>query len=242
MLQSTMTARDDEEPGTECRLHLVTTEFDPSRRDQRGRPGGGKDAGQGNSPPSNDAALAALLDRARAGDEEAFRAIFQRFGKPVLAFIFHFVGDRAHSEELTQETFLRAHRGLAQMPGGVKLSTWLFGIARNVAREAIRNQRRRRCEVGMEDLAFLTVRDHHSGPDESFMSGELLSAIRHALGELSEDQRVVFILKLFSKMRYEEISVITGSSIGKLKTDLHRARQQMRERLQSYITVRVPGK
>ncbi len=242
MLQSTMTVRDDGAPEHGGKLRLITTGLRKARRDRQGVPGLADDKGLGNSHTLDDRAVPGVLDRARAGDPEAFRDIFQRFGRPILAFIFHFLGDRARSEELTQETFLRAHRGLAQMPVGIKLSTWLFGIARNVAREAIRDQRRRRREVGLDDIAFLAVHDEKAGPDENFMSEELQRIIRRALISLSEDQRLVFVLKLFSKMRYEEISLITGSSIGKLKTDLHRARQQMREQLQSYMTRRVPGK
>jgi RNA polymerase sigma-70 factor (ECF subfamily) len=59
---------------------------------------------------------------------------------------------------------------------------------------------------------------------------------------LSDDQRVVFVLKVLNKMRYQEISLVTGSSIGKLKTDLHRARRHMRQRLQPYLVGRVPGR
>ncbi len=242
MLQSIMTARDDGAPETGGKLRLIRTGIDQVRPVRHEEHGNGEIGGLGNTRHLDDEALAGILDRARAGDGEAFPAIFHRFGRPILAFIFHLVDDRARSEELTQETFLRAHRSLTQMPEGIKLSTWLFGIARNVAREAIRDQRRRRREVGLEDIAFFAVHDEKAGPDESFMSEELRRTIRRAVRDLSEDQRVVFILKLFSNMRYGEISRITGSSIGKLKTDLHRARQHMRERLRPYITGRVPGK
>ncbi len=237
-----MTARDVDAPGTGGKMRLVTGGLNQVGKDRQEVQSLPVDKGPSNLHTWENGAVPRILDRARAGDPDAFRAIFQRFGRPILAFIFHLLGDRSRAEELTQETFLRAHRGLAQMPEGIKLSTWLFGIARNVAREAMRDQRRRRREVGLEDIAFLTVHDEKAGPDENFMSAELQSIIRRAIGDLSDDQRVVFVLKLFSKMRYEEISLITGSSIGKLKTDLHRARQQMRQRLQSYMTGRMPGK
>jgi RNA polymerase sigma-70 factor, ECF subfamily len=242
MLHSIMTDRDDGAPKSKGRLHLVAA--DPRRADDEWQeaPGPRKQASRSAEATGDDSGAITILDRARAGDPEAFRAIFQRFGKPVLAFVFHYVDDRSRAEELTQETFLRAHCGLARMPRGVKLSTWLFGIARNVALEALRDRRRRRREVGLDDAASLTVYDGKAGPDDRIMSGELQGAIRRALADLSEDQRVVFVLKLISKMRYEEISQITGSSIGKLKTDLHRARQQMRERLQPCLAGTEPGK
>lgn len=195
----------------------------------------------GNPEPGDSESVPTVVDRARAGDPEAFHAIFQRYGKPVLAFIFHLLGDRSRAEELTQETFFRAYRGLDRMQRGVKLSTWLFGIARNVAREAIREKRRSSREVDLDDNLFLTLPDERAGPDERFMSEELQRAIRRSFCDLPGDQRVVFVLKVLNKMRYQEIALITGSSIGKLKTDLHRARKQMRQKLEPYLAGRVPG-
>jgi len=177
---------------------------------------------------------------ARSGDAEAFRAIFRRYGRPVLTFIFHMVGDRSRAEELTQETFYRAYRGLDGMRSGVRLSTWLFGVARNVVRESMREKRRSLREVGLDDVNLMTLHDERAGPDESYVTEELQRAIRRSLRGLSEDQRIVFVLKLLNRMRYEEISSITGSSIGKLKTDLHRARQQMRQSLQPYLAGPIP--
>jgi RNA polymerase sigma-70 factor, ECF subfamily len=188
----------------------------------------------------DDAVTSGVAAKARAGDPEAFRGVFQRYGRPVLAFIYHLLGDRARAEELTQETFFRAFRGFGGMQEGTKISTWLFGIARNVAREAMRNKRRHLREVGLDDTTFLSLQDERAGPDENFMTAELQHAIRRSLEGLSEGQRVVFVLKMLHKMRYQEISRITGSSIGKLKTDLHRARRHMRERLRPYLVREVP--
>jgi RNA polymerase sigma-70 factor, ECF subfamily len=208
--------------------------------------------GKGKVPPLNDTGLhedsglderanaRTVVDRARAGDPEAFHAIFQRYAKPVLAFLYHLVGDRPRAEELAQETFFRAFRSLQRMPEGIKLSTWIFGIARNVARESMRDMRRARRHVDLDEASFLGLPDEKANPDETFIGEELQRAIRRFLVDLSEDQRVVFILKLLNKMRYQEISLITGSSVGKLKTDLHRARQLMREKLQPYLAGRIP--
>ena len=76
-----------------------------------------------------------LVARVRAGDEEAFRLIFDRYSRPVLGFIYDMVGDRSLAEDLAQETFVRAYRGLASLREETKLSTWLFAIAKNCARE-----------------------------------------------------------------------------------------------------------
>jgi RNA polymerase sigma-70 factor (ECF subfamily) len=237
MLHSMTTARDDRKPETRSKLHLVTADKGPGEEKQHGASSLAEGITPGNSMEES---LQGLVENARAGDQEAFRAIFQRYGRPVMAFICHILGDRSRAEELTQETFFRAFRGLVRLQEGIKLSTWLFGIARNVAREAIRDRRRSRGEIGLDDFPSLAMHDERAGPDEIFMSVELQRAIRSSLGDLTEDQRIVFALKLLHKMRYEEIAQITGSSIGKLKTDLHRARQHMRQELRSYVEGREP--
>ena len=76
-----------------------------------------------------------LIARARGGDEEAFRLIFERYTRPVISFIFYMVGRREAAEELAQETFLRAYKSIGSLREEANLSSWLFGIARNVARE-----------------------------------------------------------------------------------------------------------
>lgn len=177
---------------------------------------------------------------ASGGDAEVFRTIFHRYGKPIHAFIYHLVGDRPRAEELTQETFLRAYRALDRRQHASKLSTWLFGIARNVVREAIREKRRRLHLVELDDANSQNVHDERIGPDERFLTDELERAIRRALDELSVDQRVVFVLKVLKKVSYQEISSATGVSTGKLKTDLHRARMQLRHKLEPYLAGRAP--
>ncbi len=183
-----------------------------------------------------------ILLRARAGEADAFHAIFVRYSKPVLSFIYSLVGSRAAAEELTQETFVRAHRRLSTMHEETQLSTWLFGIARNVVREAIKEKYRDQVKVGLDEPLSRTLRDFRTGPDDQLIAGELNRAIQRALCSLREDHRTVFVLKVLHRMRYGEISRITGSSVGKLKTDLHRARMEMRESLMPYLGEQAAGR
>src|ERR1700730_5355024 len=91
-----------------------------------------------------------LIAHARQGDHEAFRLIFERYSRPVISFIYDMVSNRALAEELAQETFVRAYRNLRTMREETKLSTWLFGIARNVARESLRARVRDHTRVDLE--------------------------------------------------------------------------------------------
>jgi RNA polymerase sigma-70 factor (ECF subfamily) len=178
-----------------------------------------------------------LVTRVCAGDSEAFRLIFERYSRPVVSFIFDMVNDRALAEELTQETFVRAFRAIRTMRRETKLSTWLFGIARNVARESLRARTRAARHVELTDKSVMDLRDNKAAPVEGVLSKELNEMIRRSLAELDEDKRLVFTLKVLHQCSYEEIAEITGFTLAKLKTDLHRARVEMRRRIGSYAGV-----
>src|SRR5205085_9632923 len=83
-----------------------------------------------------------LIARARRGDDEAFRLIFERYARPIISFIYDMVGQRELAEDLTQETFVRAYKNLNALQDDAKLSMWLFGIAKKVARESLRSRHR----------------------------------------------------------------------------------------------------
>jgi RNA polymerase sigma-70 factor (ECF subfamily) len=178
-----------------------------------------------------------LIARARRGDEEAFRLIFERYTRPVISFIFYMVNQRELAEELAQETFVRAYRNLNALRDEVKLSTWLFGIAKNVAREAIRHQHRERALVELDSVAALEVCDERPSQAAELLDKELSAHVRQALLGLDEDKRLVFTLKVYQQRSYTEISEITGFTIPKIRNDLHRARAEMRRCLSSYLGV-----
>ena len=178
-----------------------------------------------------------LVTRTCQGDSEAFRLIFERYSRPVISFIFDMVNDRALAEELAQETFVRAYRAMRTMRAETKLSTWLFGIARNVARESLRARARTSNHVDLSDKSVVDLSDNTPAPVEGLLNKELNAIIRRSLEALDEDKRLVFTLKVFHQCSYEEIAGITGFSLAKLKTDLHRARAEMRKRISPYAGV-----
>ena len=178
-----------------------------------------------------------LVTRVCQGDSDAFRLIFERYSRPVISFIYDIVNDRALAEELTQETFVRAFRAIHTMRAETKLSTWLFGIARNVARESLRARARANKHVDLADKSVMDLSDNKPEPVDGLLSKELKAVIRRSLAALDEDKRLVFTLKVLHQCSYEEIAMITGFSLAKLKTDLHRARAQMRKRISPYAGV-----
>lgn len=182
-----------------------------------------------------------LQDRLREGGADAFRLAFERYCRPVFTFIMGLVSDRALAEDLTQETFVRAFRGLKSLRQEARLSTWLFGIARNVAREALRRRKSQGIKLALDGPGSGELSDSRMMQDRNMIDAELHGKVQHAMACLPEDQRLVFVLKIMNRMRYEEIARVTGSSVTKLKTDLHRARIAMRRRLAPYIEGQMPG-
>jgi RNA polymerase sigma-70 factor (ECF subfamily) len=179
---------------------------------------------------------AELIARARRGDGESFRLLFERYTRPVISFIFYTVGQRALAEELAQETFLRAYRSLGALRDETKLSTWLFGIARNVAREELRARGREpRCGVELDDPSAAGLADEGPSPSSRLYGKELGAAVGAALAALDEDKRTVLVLKFYHGRSYEEIAAVTGFSPAKVRNDLHRARAEMRRRLKPYV-------
>lgn len=175
-----------------------------------------------------------LIARARRGDEEAFRLIFERYTRPVISFIFYMVNQRELAEELAQETFLRAYRGIASLRDEGNLSTWLFGIAKNVARESLRARSREPRSVEIDDPSVAGLCDGGASPAGRLLIKELGAAVRDALAGLDDDRRLVFALKVYQHRSYEEICEITGFSLPKVRNDLYRARAEMRRRLSRY--------
>jgi RNA polymerase sigma-70 factor (ECF subfamily) len=174
-----------------------------------------------------------LVVRARSGDEEAFRTIFERYTRPVISFIFYMVNRRELAEELAQETFVRAYKSIGTLRDEAKVGTWLFGIAKNVARESLRS-RLREARNGAR-YPWPEASDEQSSPDKILMEKELMSVMGRALDALDEDKRLVFTLKVYQQHSYEEISEITGFSLPKIRNDIYRARAELRRRLSLYL-------
>jgi RNA polymerase sigma-70 factor (ECF subfamily) len=176
--------------------------------------------------------------RAKAGDQEAYRFIFERFVRPLGRFVYDMVGHSYLVEDLVQETFVRAFRNLSSLREESKISTWLFGIARNVCLESLRRREVDQKRVGMEEESVQQVRDEKLLPEGAMLNQELNGILQQALESLDLDKKQVFILKVLQGCNYEEISRITGYSVPKLKTDLHRARAEMRVHLRPYLEVK----
>jgi RNA polymerase sigma-70 factor, ECF subfamily len=174
-----------------------------------------------------------LLSRARAGDPEAFRVIFDRESPGVRRFLGDLLRDDAAADEGAQETFVRAHHRLGTLEQASKLQGWLFGIARMVFLEQIR--KKRRDAPAPEPQETLLQADRGASPEAVLLSAESDRMLDGALADLSDERRSALLMRIDHGLGYGEIASAMGWSLQKVKNEIHRARLQLRARLSGYL-------
>ena len=132
-----------------------------------------------------------------------------------------------------------AYRNRQSLRGEAKLGTWLCGLAKNVVSNFFRARRRHENYIKTEiDESVIESKSPLISPDKQLLNEELNQVIRNALLRLDEDRRLVFVLKIFQQLSYQEISEITGLPLPKLKTDFHRAKAEVRRLIHPYLEVK----
>ncbi|WP_419942559.1 sigma-70 family RNA polymerase sigma factor [Candidatus Palauibacter sp.] len=167
------------------------------------------------------------------GERFAFTEIADRYQDRLLNFICRTIGDRDRAEDLVQETFVRVYRHLHRFDPTRKFSTWIYTIASNLAKNELRNRARnplvlfhsikRNWEADHRPLEF---EDNAYRPDDLFRKRRVREQVESAVTELPEHHRVVFVLRELEGKTYEEISEITGVTLGTVKSRLNRARNK----------------
>ena len=183
-----------------------------------------------------------LVARARAGDPAAFRRLFERHGPAVRRFLRDLLRDAAAADEATQETFVRAFHRLGQLREDQKILAWLLGIARNVCHEELRRRRHqgflaeaREGDEGEEMPVAREPADGGPSPETLLLAHEADQQLAAALATLGEDRRAALLLRLDHQLDYEEIRMVMGWSLAKVKNEIHRARLELRARLLPYL-------
>jgi RNA polymerase sigma-70 factor (ECF subfamily) len=178
-----------------------------------------------------------LIDRARAGDEDAFAELVTAHADQVYGALRRFGLDRDEAEEVALEVFVRAWRGLDRFEGRSKLSTWLYRIAFNEAQRALSRRRPADAEIAAEDADPATaVPDHeHRGPDAQALNREFGEVLDRALSQLPADWRIAVVLRDLEGLSTDEAAQIAGVRQAAFKSRLHRGRMRLRELLAPYL-------
>jgi RNA polymerase sigma-70 factor (ECF subfamily) len=163
--------------------------------------------------------------QAAAGDPDAFEAVYREHVGRVFAVCLRMAGDRREAEELTQDVFVRAWEKLPGFRGESALGTWLHRLAVNVVLEKARGDLRRTRRVETTgDVAALATPALGGSPEDRM-------DIEQAIAALPPGARSVFVLHEIEGYRHDEIAQLTGTAVGTLRAQLHRARQLLMEAL-----------
>lgn len=183
------------------------------------RPGRSSILASGTRQPDPDATLVA---RARAGDADAQRALYDRHVGVVYRFIFRLSGRKESAEEWTQDTFVRAFSRLDQFRGEAAFATWLRTIALNLTRNGLATILRREAYAAPLDEANDVAHDTPmSDPD-------LADRLDAAIGALPQGTRAVYVMHDLEGYTHEEIASHLGIAEGTSKSQLSRARARLR--------------
>lgn len=182
-----------------------------------------------------------LVDRFKQGDQAAFDEMVARYWDRIYAMVHQLLHNQQDAEEVTQDAFIRAHRGLANFRGESAFSTWLYQIATNLARNRYWYWWRRKRdktvsfdqpvgEDGGTPLSEVFAAELET-PEDATVTQELVDRIAVGMEKLSVKHREILILRNVKNLSYEEIAVILNISVGTVKSRIARARESLRETL-----------
>jgi len=183
----------------------------------------------------------ALITRFKNGDQAAFEEMVGRYWDRIYSMVHQLLRNPQDAEEVTQDAFIRAHRGLENFRGDSAFSTWLYQIATNLARNRYWYWWRRKRDktisfdqpVGDDNstpLADIFVTDAET-PEDATVTQELVDHIKLGMEKLSPKHREILVLRNVKNLTYEEIAEILDISIGTVKSRIARARESLRSEL-----------
>lgn len=172
----------------------------------------------------NEQLTARLRDPATV--RQAFNDVIRTFSEPLYWQIRRLVNKHDDANDILQNTFLKAWGSLENFRGEAKLSTWLYKIAINESLSFLERERRR-ANMSLDDQEAAMAASIAAEPDID--GDDLAKRLREAIASLPEKQRIVFNMKYFDDMKYEDMSEILGTSVGALKASYHLATKKIEQ-------------
>jgi RNA polymerase sigma-70 factor (ECF subfamily) len=177
-----------------------------------------------------------LVERARAGDDDAFRELVEGHSRPIFRVAFRILGNEDQADDVVQETFLRAFRSLHRFDGRSQFWSWLYRIAVNCAYDLMRKEKRRGPHADLADERVLaTLESDAPHPDRFAASDEIRRTVGHELAAMSARERAAFVLRHFEGRSTREIGELLGMREGATKQAVFRAVRKLRAALAPMI-------
>jgi RNA polymerase sigma-70 factor (ECF subfamily) len=173
-----------------------------------------------------------LIDEARRGRPAAFGQLVHLHQDRLFNAMAHFIGDPVEAEDIVQEAFVQAYLKLSSFQQHSAFYTWLYRIAFNTA---VSRQRKKRVETSVDltrERSGEEPLDRGELPEERLEREEQVQQLHHALSQLSDEHRAILVLRELEGCDYEAIAEVLAINIGTVRSRLHRARLQLREKLE----------
>lgn len=183
---------------------------------------------------------AQLMLRVKDGDEHSFGLLLEKHRNPVIHFVYRMVQDRAVSEEISQEVFLRVYRSRATYEPTARFTTWLFRIATHLALNWLRDGRKEKGHQRLDaparsekdgELPAREVSDRTPSVEQRMVYQTKLQEVREAIAMLPEKQRAAVLMHKYEEMEYSQIASVLECSESAVKSLLFRAYETLRARL-----------
>ncbi|HVZ57213.1 MAG TPA: RNA polymerase sigma factor [Chitinophagaceae bacterium] len=180
-----------------------------------------------------------IINRVLQGDHQAYAGLVTRYQNYVFTLVMRFTHSREDAEELAQDIFVKAYRSLADFRGAAKFSTWLYTIVNTTC---ITFLRKRKLEV--HSLDDERVFDRADSQDSGFRANQVeqksrVNLVNQAIGLLNTDDAEILTLFYKAEQSLEEIGTILGLETNTVKVRLHRARQRLREKMETHFSQEV---
>lgn len=175
---------------------------------------------------SNPRLLTATASDSHFQDRLSLEEVYQRYRGPVQQYLYRLCGSADLSEELAQETFIKACTGLLSFRGDCSVATWLFRIARNAYLDSLRRPNPARIDT--DELLAIPDSGSYGNPAQRYAASEERDLIALALAQLPEKQRTILLLRDAEELAYAEIADVLEISMAAVKINLFRARKAFR--------------
>ena len=181
-----------------------------------------------------------LMLRFQQGDDRAFDQLVERHKQRVFNLVYRFLGARADTDDIAQEVFMAVYRARASYEPRARFTTWLFAIVRNTCYRELRRGGPRTLSLSQQagqdgsPVAAFVADDRAPSALASLLKDERARAVQRAIDSLPEAQRMAVLLRRYEQFSYEEIAEAMGCSPKAVKSLLHRARANLKERLADF--------
>jgi RNA polymerase sigma-70 factor (ECF subfamily) len=185
-----------------------------------------------------------LIELFLSGDEEAFNRLVIKYQHKIYNLCCRVMGDRDEAQDMAQEVFITVHKSLKKFRGESLFSTWVFRVTVNHCKNRIKHLGRRRYyqtlsidqPMELDDgEVYYEPEDECPDPEESMASLEIQNLVQDAINTLDPVHRIVIVLRDIQDLSYEEIAEIVGIKVGTVKSRIHRARNDLKKKLEGRI-------